>query len=176
MRVVLVEDHPLVRQLEADILSDLGYEVAATASAEEALQLLSAESATILITDIRLPGNMDGFALGTAARQRWPDLAIMLVGADVDKFAPKELEGIADEALSKPFRPAEFEQRVATLARIAETFAVRGTRYDEPHANDITAKEHAISGERARVRAWRMRAEELRATADSHVNPSSQDS
>jgi len=56
MRVILVEDHPLVRQLEAEILSNLGYEVAATASAEEALQSLDVERAAILITDIRLPG------------------------------------------------------------------------------------------------------------------------
>src|SRR5215471_13301570 len=100
MRVILVEDHPLVRQLEAEILSNLGYEVAATASAEEALQSLDVERAAILITDIRLPGGMDGVTLARTARQRQCDLAVMLIGADVDDFAPQDLEGIADEALS----------------------------------------------------------------------------
>jgi CheY-like chemotaxis protein len=151
MRVLLVEDNLLVQALEADILSNSGHEVATATNAEEALQLLDAGTA-VLITDIRLPGGVDGLALAQTARQRRPDLAIMLIGADVNDLAPKDLRRIADEALSKPFRVDEFEQRVATLARIVEAIAaVRGTPPDKLHTA-VAAKEGAIS-ERARIRA-----------------------
>jgi len=119
---------------------------------------------------------MDGVTLARTARQRQCDLAVMLIGADVDDFAPQDLEGIADEALSKPFRPREFEQRMATLARIAEALAeVRRTPSDALHAGAIAAKKRAISDKRARIRALHMRAEELRATADQFVDSSAQE-
>jgi two-component system, response regulator PdtaR len=120
MRVILVEDNQFVQRLEVEILGDLGYEVATTASAEEALQqLLNEQSTAILITDIRLPGSMDGIVLARTAREHRPNLAIMLVGASLDCLAPQDLDGIADYVLSKPFRHDEFEQRVASLARVA---------------------------------------------------------
>jgi DNA-binding response OmpR family regulator len=170
MRVILVEDNLHVQRLEADILSDSGHAVATAASAAEALQLLDAETAA-LITDIRLPGSVDGIALAQTARQRRPDLAIMLIGADVEGLAPQDLGRIADEALSKPFRVDEFKQRVATLVRIVEALpAARGTSSDKLHA--------AVAGEerdRACIRAWRMRAEELRTSADSFVEPAARE-
>ena len=174
MRVIVVEDNPLIRQLETEILSKLGYEVAATARAEEALQLLGAESAAMLIVDVRLPEGMDGIALARAARQRRPDLGIMLVSVDADNVA---LEGIADEVLIKPFQVDEFEQRVVTLAKIAETLAAaRRTSSDDLRAGTTAANERVVADQKARIRAWRRRAEELRTTADNFVVPSAQES
>lgn len=170
MRVILVEDNLLVQRLEADILRDSGHAVVTATSAEEALQLLDAETAA-LITDIRLPGSIDGIALAQTARQRRPDLAIMLIGADVEDRAPQDLGRIADEALSKPFRVDEFKQRVATLVRIVEALAmVRGSPSDKLHGA-VAAKER----DRARIGAWRLRAEELRASADSFVEPAARE-
>ena len=172
MRVILVEDNLLVRQLEADILGDSGHEVATTASAEEALQLLDERAAT-LITNIRLPGGMDGIALARSARQRRPDLAIMLVAADIDNLALPDLDGIADVVLGKPFTVAEFEQCVAGLAkRIEVRAAVRGTPSDKP--NPIASKE--ATDEHAQIKRWRLKAEVLRTAADQFAVPSGQES
>jgi DNA-binding response OmpR family regulator len=174
MRVIVVEDNPLLRQLETEILSKLGYKVAATARAEEALQLLGAESAAMLIIDVQLPEGMDGIALARAARQRRSDLAVMVVSADADNVA---LEGIADEVLIKPFQIDEFEQRVVALARIAETLAAaRRTSSDDLRAGTTAANERVVGDQKTRIRAWRRRAEELRTTADNFVVPSAQES
>lgn len=132
MRVILVEDNFLIQQLEVDILSASGHEVATAASAEEALQWLDEES-EILIADIRLPGGMDGIALARVARQRRPDLAIMLIGADVHNFVPSDLGGIANELLGKPFTIDEFAQRLATLTRIVDHQASRRSRGSGAH-------------------------------------------
>jgi hypothetical protein len=51
--------------------------------------------------------------------------------------------------------------------------AVRGASPEIPHAEE--AKERAIAEERSRIRAWRRRAEELRATADKFKVPSAQE-
>lgn len=174
MRVIVVEDNPLIRQLETEILSNLGYEVAATARGEEALQLLGVESAAMLIIDVQLPEGMDGIALARAARQRRADLAVMVVSADADNAA---LEGIADEVLIKPFQIDEFERRVATLARIAETLAAaRRTSSDDLRPGTTAANERVVGDQKTRIRAWRRRAEELRTTADNFVVPSAQES
>lgn len=49
-----------------------------------------------------------------------------------------------------------------------------GAPSDVPHAEVMAAKEGAISAERARIRAWRLRAENLRSTAEKFVVPSAQ--
>jgi hypothetical protein len=56
---------------------------------------------------------------------------------------------------------------------LAET---RKAPSDLPHADTIATKERAISDLRERIRAWRMRAEKLRATADRFPVPSAQGS
>ncbi len=56
LRVLLVEDNALIRISDADMVSDLGYDVCEAGSAEEALPLLEKGEIDILITDLGLPG------------------------------------------------------------------------------------------------------------------------
>jgi DNA-binding response OmpR family regulator len=113
--VLVVEDNERVRKAEAEALTSRGYDVHTATSTEEALSLLSSARVDLLITDMRLPGEMDGVALARRARAQWPDVKIVIVGVDVDQFAPADLPAVADEVLKKPFRLSEFEERVASL-------------------------------------------------------------
>jgi CheY-like chemotaxis protein len=114
--VLVVEDNELIRELEADVLRAMGYDVAAVANTDDALKLLGDLHIALLVTDIRLPGTLGGIALARTAKQRRPDLKIMVVGVDVDQFAPEDLAGIADECLAKPFTVDEFEKRLRSAA------------------------------------------------------------
>jgi CheY-like chemotaxis protein len=119
--VLVVEDNELIRELEVDVLRGLGYRVTAVANTDDALKLLGDPHIALLITDIRLPGVLGGIALARAAKQRRPDLRVMVVGVDVDQFAPEDLTGIADECLAKPFTVEEFEKRLRSAAGQRDT-------------------------------------------------------
>jgi len=113
--VLVVEDHDRIRKAEAEALSSFGYDVLTAANAEEALQLLTDSRADMLITDIRLPGRLNGIALARAVKQNWPKVKIAIVSFGLDQFALKELCAPADGALQKPFKLSELEDLVANL-------------------------------------------------------------
>jgi CheY-like chemotaxis protein len=75
--VLVVDDDPLVLEVVADMLDDLGCEVVTAASGAEALDRLNSNSRiTILITDINMP-EMDGHELAERARRMKPALRIL---------------------------------------------------------------------------------------------------
>jgi DNA-binding response OmpR family regulator len=113
--VLVVEDNERIRNAEAEALSSRGYDVHTATSTEEALRILTGARVDLLITDMHLPGEMQGVALARRAREQWPHVKIVLVGADVDQFSPADLPDLADMVLKKPFRLSEFEERVASL-------------------------------------------------------------
>jgi CheY-like chemotaxis protein len=73
---LLVEDELLVSMTTADLLSDLGYDVAVAETGSEALRHLESDI-DVLITDLGLP-DMDGSALIAAARARQRGVAVVV--------------------------------------------------------------------------------------------------
>jgi CheY-like chemotaxis protein len=90
------------------MLSEAGFEVLEAASAKEALSRLEAETFDLLVTDHLMPG-MSGAELARTARERWPNLRLLIISgyADVDDIAPDL------PRLSKPFRQAELQAALA---------------------------------------------------------------
>ena len=71
--VLVVEDEPLIRSDLSDLLTDMGYTVLEAASADQAIALLETRAEIIaVITDVHMPGSMDGLALARIVRERWP--------------------------------------------------------------------------------------------------------
>ncbi len=77
--ILVVEDEAAVRRLVFTILTDLGYRVQCAASAEEALEILDQESATVdlLLTDLVLPGGIQGHDLACRAIEGRPGMRIL---------------------------------------------------------------------------------------------------
>jgi PAS domain S-box-containing protein len=116
---LLVDDEELVRESTAGMLEDLGYDVVAAASAEEALRLIGGGLRPhLLVTDHLMPG-MNGTELASIVRADWPATAVLIVSgyADVDGIAPDVLR------LVKPFRSSDL---AASLAELAAAGAERG--------------------------------------------------
>jgi CheY-like chemotaxis protein len=108
---LLVDDEDLARMSTADMLSDLGYRVIDTDSAEDALRLLSSGfEPNFLVTDHLMPG-MTGTELARAVKQRHHGIPVLLVSgfAEVDEIAPDL------PRLTKPFRQHELAGSVAAL-------------------------------------------------------------
>ena len=88
IRVLLVEDEPLLREAVADALRERGLDVRAVASGEAALrQLERGEACDVLFTDINLGRGIDGVALSFAARRLRPDLPVVYASGSVGGLA-----------------------------------------------------------------------------------------
>jgi CheY-like chemotaxis protein len=80
--ILVVEDEILVRLWVTDELRANGFTVLEAANGDEAVQILSSAVAVDLVfTDIRMPGVMDGVALGQWLRKERPGLKVMIASA-----------------------------------------------------------------------------------------------
>lgn len=81
LRVLVVDDHRVVRAGTRRILEAEGIEVVGEAgTAEEAMALLGEAGADIVLADVRLPG-MSGIDLAGAVRKRWPDVKVLILSS-----------------------------------------------------------------------------------------------
>ena len=92
--ILVVEDEVLIRFVISDYLRECGFKVYEAASAAEAIEILESNKASVdlIFTDIRLPGEMNGFALAQWARKNRPGVPVVLTSGDSKKSeAAKEL-------------------------------------------------------------------------------------
>jgi CheY-like chemotaxis protein len=71
----------LVRTVAMDTLEDAGFEVIEAATAEEALDRCEERAADVLLTDIMLSGNLDGWDIAEQCREARPDLPVIYTTA-----------------------------------------------------------------------------------------------
>jgi signal transduction histidine kinase/CheY-like chemotaxis protein len=114
LRILAVDDDPLVLANTAAMLDDLGHEVQEAASAKQALEILSKGSAVdLVITDYAMP-EMTGADLAAGIRRRWPDLPVVL------STGYAELPEGADPGLprlAKPYTQDELARAIAGVER-----------------------------------------------------------
>ena len=97
----MVEDEVLIRLHLAEELRDAGYTIVEAASGDEAMTLLSAlDDIALVLTDIRMPGSVDGMALANWTRNKFPDVKIILISTEVHRGMRDEF----DACFSKPVR------------------------------------------------------------------------
>jgi PAS domain S-box-containing protein len=111
-KVLVVEDNPDVLGVSVSMLEQLGYEVHAVSEAAAALAAVENESFDIVISDIVMPGTMDGTALANAIRARKPDLPVLLMTGYSPGLAQAETEFAI---LRKPFQVSDLGRAVTRL-------------------------------------------------------------
>jgi CheY-like chemotaxis protein len=102
--ILTVEDEVLISQYLGDLLRDDGYAVVATYNADQAIAVLESRSDIgVIITDINMPGSMDGLKLAAAVRDRWPPIKIIVT---TGRAQPRQDELPPGSAvLAKPYVP-----------------------------------------------------------------------
>jgi len=80
-RVLFVEDEFFIREWIAESLSEQGFAVDSVTNAADALSQITRAPIDVLLTDINLPGGMDGAALARRARELQPGLAVIYASA-----------------------------------------------------------------------------------------------
>ncbi|CAN5313731.1 hypothetical protein BH11PSE9_BH11PSE9_05470 [soil metagenome] len=104
VKVLVIEDEPVVRSLVVEVLSDLGCQAIEAADGPSGLQvLMSAQDIDLLVTDIGLPG-LNGRQVAEAARTRRPGLKVLLMTgyAENANFGDSVL-GDGMDLITKPF-------------------------------------------------------------------------
>ena len=106
LRVMVVDDEVELGELLAIWLADAGYEVLRASSADEAIAALDDAPVDLLISDIVMPGTMNGVALALHAVERMPAIKVMLVSGFADG-ASSTLHDLPWPLLPKPYRRSE---------------------------------------------------------------------
>ena len=120
MRVLVVEDETINREIMAEALIDAGFSVDAADSADEALRLLDADGYQLLVTDIHMPGRMDGIGLAHEAHSSHPRMPIVFVTGRPDVLSRLRGSGIRGSSLAKPFGLSELVRMVSGLIKQQE--------------------------------------------------------
>ena len=115
--VLVVDDERRMRRLARRTLSDLGYQVLEAENANAATRLLEQDvSVDLLFTDVVMPGEFDGRALGLWASHRRPGLKVLLTSG-FPQQAPTEAatESQPLPFLKKPYSREQLQEAVQTL-------------------------------------------------------------
>ena len=119
-RVLLVEDEPLVGRFVARTLERVGFEVAVLDSADEACaRLQSAEKFDLVLTDIGLPGHMDGVDLARWIARERAEIAVLISSGLGGSGVPVDLERLV---LPKPY---DARTLIAAVTNQLESHAAR---------------------------------------------------
>jgi PAS domain S-box-containing protein len=117
IRILLVDDNAEARSALARQLARQGFQVVEAEDAAQALALAERETAIdLLITDVIMPGTLNGAELADRLHEKRPDLPILLTtGYSSDVLAERQLARGRYEMLGKPFRERDLLAAVARL-------------------------------------------------------------
>lgn len=118
IRVLFVEDEFLIREWIAQALSEQGFAVDSVTNAADALLRIMRGPIDVLLTDINLPGAMDGIALARRARELQPDLIVIYASARAAALK-QEARVPGSWILPKPYEPAVLGRLLAAALRPA---------------------------------------------------------
>jgi PAS domain S-box-containing protein len=114
--ILVVEDDSGVRDVTAEILTDIGYRAVSARDGAEALAILrERRDIDLLFSDVVMPGSMSGVALGRAVREIQPGLPVLLTSGYAESaLAAEDAEGEFD-LLKKPYNRTQLGARLRSI-------------------------------------------------------------
>jgi CheY-like chemotaxis protein len=114
--LLIVEDEFLVRIVAVQIAEEAGFSVLQAADADEAIRVLQGRSdIRVVLTDIEMPGSMDGLELAQAIRHRWPPIDVVLTSGKMRPAADELPE--RSHFLPKPYDASELVGLLQDISR-----------------------------------------------------------
>ena len=115
--VLVIDDEPLVRMLVVDVLAEAGYAVLEADDGPSGLRhLQSSARIDLLVTDVGLPGGLNGRQVADAARELRPDLKVLFITGYVENAVLNHghlVPGMS--VVTKPFAVEELGRRVSAI-------------------------------------------------------------
>lgn len=121
--ILVVDDDPLLNSVTVNIFEDAGFVALAAADADEAMAILESRSdIALLLTDINMPGSIDGLALAHEVRKRWPSIKIVIVSSRV----PESVLPAGSRFFRKPYYAETIISEIRSLIDPASVIRDRG--------------------------------------------------
>lgn len=115
--VLIIDDEPLIRMLVAEVVFDAGYSAIEASDGPAGLRVLqSAAKIDLLITDVGLPGGMNGRQVADAAREFRPDMKVLFITGYAENAAigNGQLEK-GMHVIAKPFAMERLAQKIRDM-------------------------------------------------------------
>ena len=111
--ILLVEDEIIIRMSSAAILEDAGFGVLEASNADTALAALAAHpEIDVVVTDVQMPGSMDGLQLVEMIAQNYPHVYTLVTSGRTNR--DQACRSGATKYLSKPYTAAAIQSAVAS--------------------------------------------------------------
>lgn len=121
-KILIADDDPAVRRLLIRVVEGSGFQAVTACDGTEAVHLASRESFALILLDIMMNGNDDGFHAIKRLRESGNTTPIMVLSGRTDDF--DTLYGLdigADDYVSKPFNPVILGGKIKALIRRNQT-------------------------------------------------------
>ncbi len=111
--IMIVEDEAILRDMMTDLLGSLGYKPVTAASGLEALEKIEGGIAfDLLLTDVVMPGPLDGFGLAAKLREARPDIPILYMSGYTG-FSKQKMGDVIAPIIQKPSPAAELAKLIS---------------------------------------------------------------
>ena len=120
VRILFVEDQDFIRLTVTETLVDAGFDVIDVADGTTALRLIEGRTFDILLTDLHLPGSVDGLDVAHDIRAHWPDVPVIFVTGRPDALEGRWTMRRRDHLITKPYRPRQVLDAIASSLRMTD--------------------------------------------------------
>lgn len=112
--ILVVDDEPMIRSLIRQELTESGYEVFEAGNGDEALGIVeSTSNIDLILTDVRMPGRLNGFDLIERVLASYPRMRVIVMSGYTGQASTRF--GLADRYLRKPFTMSFLERHIREL-------------------------------------------------------------
>jgi two-component system KDP operon response regulator KdpE len=116
-KILVVDDEPRVVRLVTEVLGAIGYQVIAATRGEPAIDMVALEQPDLVLLDVLLPGDLDGYDICRRIREFSDVAVIMLTAKAQESDILCGFDAGADDYLTKPFNAKELVARVKAVLR-----------------------------------------------------------
>lgn len=111
--ILVVDDELLIRTFAVDALETAGYNVVDAPDADAALKMLERyDYVSIIFSDIRMPGSMNGLEFARVVSARWPNIKLLLTSGAANRPADAPS---GCQFLPKPYNYGDLVTRVDAM-------------------------------------------------------------
>ena len=116
--VLVVEDEALIRMLLVDAMEDAGFTVVEASGADAAITTFARRpDICAVVTDVRMPGSMDGIGLAGWMREHAPGVPVIVCSGMDTRVDLTTINPAIVRVISKPYMANDIASLVATLVR-----------------------------------------------------------
>jgi DNA-binding response OmpR family regulator len=122
--ILLVEDEPHLRTVEAEVLHEAGFWVLEAQDADEAFEILKRrEDIRLVLTDVAMPGSLSGFEFARLVALGWPEVGVLVISGK----APPKAGDLPPNAVFVP-KPVNSKTLVEKVRSIMSGMEANRTR------------------------------------------------